>query len=189
LACPQPVIKTREAMQTADQVVTLVDNDTSLTNVSNMARQAGWEVQVSPEGDQYRLELRKPQGVAQPESLPVGHAEPLAGPLVLLVPSDSVGRGNDELGHILMRSFFHTLGEVEPRPQRIILINTGVRLACQGSPVVDDLCALAAGGVEVLACGTCLGYFELKGSLSVGRVSNMYEIAESLLGAGKVVTL
>ena len=191
LACPQPVIKTREAMQSADQVVTLVDSESSLTNVSHMAKQAGWQVQVIPEGDQYRIELSKPQGVDVPQSepLPVGRAEPLAGPLVLLVPSDSMGRGNEDLGHILMRSFFHTLGEVEPRPDRIILINTGVRLACRGSAVLDDLCALAAGGIDVLACGTCLGYFELKDSLAVGRVSNMYEIAESLLGAGKLVTL
>ena len=29
LACPQPVIQTRKAMQEADQIVTLVDNETS----------------------------------------------------------------------------------------------------------------------------------------------------------------
>jgi selenium metabolism protein YedF len=100
-----------------------------------------------------------------------------------------MGRGNDELGQILIRSFFHTLGEVQPRPGLIILFNTGVRLACQGSAVLDDLCALEADGIEILACGTCLGYFELKDSLAVGRVSNMYDIAEAILGAGKVVGL
>lgn len=187
LACPQPVIKTRRAMQGADQVVTLVDNDTAVANVSRMAEKAGWQVKVTPEGGDYRIEM-----VAlapQPEPLPVGRTVPLAGPLVLVVSADKMGRGDEELGHILIRSFFHTLGEVKPRPDRIILFNTGVRLACQGSEVLDDLCALEADGIEILACGTCLGYFELKDKLAAGRVSNMYDIAETILGAGKVVNL
>jgi selenium metabolism protein YedF len=187
LACPQPVIKTRQAMQGADQVVTLVDSDTALANVSRMAEKAGWQVKVTPQGEDYRIEMVV--SARQPEPLPVGRAEPLAGPLVLVVSADKMGRGDEELGHILIRSFFHTLGEVEPRSDRIILFNTGVRLACQGSEVLDDLCALEADGIEILACGTCLGYFELKDKLAAGRVSNMYDIAEAILGAGKVVNL
>ena len=187
LACPQPVIKTRQAMQGAGQVVTLVDNDTAVANVSRMAEKAGWQVRVTPEGEDYRIEMAGP--ALRQEPLPVGRAEPLAGPLVLVVPADEMGRGDEGLGHILIRSFFHTLGEVTPRPNRIILFNTGVRLACQGSEVLDDLCALEADGIEILACGTCLGYFELKDKLAVGRVSNMYDIAEAILGAGKVVSL
>ncbi len=168
-------------------MVTLVDNDAALANVSRMAEKAGWQVKVTPEGEDYRIEMVAP--ATRPEPLPAGRAEPLAGPLVLVVSADKMGRGNEELGHILIRSFFHTLGEVEPRPDRIILFNTGVRLACQGSEVLDDLCALEADGIEILACGTCLGYFELKDKLAAGRVSNMYDIAETILGAGKVVNL
>ena len=187
LACPQPVIKTRQAMQGADQVVTLVDNDAAVSNVSRMAEKAGWQVKVTAEGEDYRIEMAGP--AVKQEPLPASRGEPLAGPLVLVVPADGMGRGNEELGQILVRSFFHTLGEVQPRPDRIILFNTGVRLACEGSAVLDDLCALEADGVEILACGTCLGYFELKEKLAAGRVSNMYEIAEAILGAGKVVNL
>ncbi len=187
LACPQPVIRARQAMQGAEQVVTLVDNDTALANVSRMAEKAGWQVKVTPEGADYRIEMAGP--ALRQDPLPVGRAEPLAGPLVLAVSADSMGRGDPELGHILIRSFFHTLGEVKPRPDRIVLFNTGVRLACQGSDVLDDLCALQAAGIEILACGTCLGYFELKDKLAAGRVSNMYDIAEAILGAGKVVNL
>lgn len=189
LACPQPVIKTRQAMQAADQVVTLVDNDTSVANVSRMAEKAGWQVTVSPQGDEYRIELLKTGAAGRPAPLAVGRAEALAGPLVLAVSSDVMGRGDDELGHILIRSFFHTLTEAETQPQLLILFNTGVRLACQGSAVLDDLRALEAAGVDILACGTCLGHFGLKEALAVGRVSNMYDIAETMLGAGKVIHL
>ena len=100
-----------------------------------------------------------------------------------------MGRGDAELGSILIRAFFHTLGEVDPVPDTIIFLNTGVRLACEGSVVRDDLRALEADGIEMLACGTCLGYFELKEKLAVGQVSNMYDIAETMLRAGKIVHL
>ncbi|HFD39446.1 MAG TPA: sulfurtransferase-like selenium metabolism protein YedF [Anaerolineae bacterium] len=192
LACPQPVIQTRKAMQSgAAQVVTLVDNETSLTNVSRMAKKAGWQVHVTAEGDDFRIEMQR--GEAAPQARPAPSESPAApapgGPLVLVVSADVMGRGHDELGGILIRGFFHTLGEVEPRPQMIIFFNTGVRLACEGSPVLDDLRALEESGIEMLACGTCLDYLALKETLAVGQVSNMYDIAGAILGAGKVVYL
>jgi selenium metabolism protein YedF len=189
LACPQPVIQTRKAMEQADLVVTLVDNDTARTNVSRMAERAGWQVDVTAEGDDFQISLARGDAVPQAEPVVVGRAEAVNGPLVLVVSSDVMGRGDAELGDILVRSFFHTLGEVEPLPQTILFFNSGVKLACEGSRVLDDLCALAEQGIEMLVCGTCLGYYELTGKLDVGQVSNMYDIAETMLGAGKVVQL
>jgi selenium metabolism protein YedF len=176
-------------MQQVDQIVTLVDNETSMTNVSRMASKAGWQVEVVSLGDEYRIELAKGQDMPQAEPLAVGKAEMVSGPLVLVVPSDIMGRGDAELGNILVRAFFHTLGEVEPLPQTIIFLNAGVKLACEDSPVLDDLRALESSGIGMLVCGTCLGYFELEGKLAVGQVSNMYDIAETMLKAGKVVNL
>jgi selenium metabolism protein YedF len=106
------------------------------------------------------------------------------------VPGELMGRGeHHELGHVLIRGFFHTLGEVEPLPDAIIFFNSGVKLVVEGSPVVDDLQALVAEGVEILACGTCLSYYDLKESIAVGTVSNMYTIAETMLAAGRLVYL
>ncbi len=185
LACPQPVIQTRKAMQQADQIVTLVDNETAVTNVSRMAERAGWQVNVAPQGEEFRIELTR--------GAPLPQAGPPAGgagrPLLLVVPADIMGRGEAELGAILIRGFFHALGEAQPRPDTIILFNTGVRLACEGSPLLGDLRALEDDGVEVLACGTCLNHFGLTDQLAVGQVSNMYTIAETLVNAGRVITL
>ncbi|MFC2031243.1 sulfurtransferase-like selenium metabolism protein YedF [Chloroflexota bacterium] len=189
LACPQPVILTRKAMQQGDRLATLVDNDAAMTNVSRMAVKAGWRVNVVREGDEYRVELVKEDSTPYDEPARLAKSEASSGPLVLVVPADTMGRGEAELGTILVRSFFHTLGEIGPVPRTIVFLNSGVRLACEGSQVLDDLCALEAEGVEMLVCGTCLGYFELKGRLAAGQVSNMYEIAETILGAGNVVNL
>ena len=189
LACPQPVIQTRKAMQQANQVVTLVDSETSAANVSRMAAKAGWQVQVMPQGDEFRIELVKTEAIAKAQPQAVGSAQAVSGPLVLVVSADVMGRGEDELGTILIRGFFHTLGEVQPLPNTIIFFNTGVNLVCEGSPVLEDLCALENEGIEILACGTCLNYLELTDKLAVGQVSNMYSIAETMLAAGKVVNL
>ncbi len=189
LACPQPVILTRNAMKQTDRVVTLVDNETSLTNVSRMATKAGWHVNVVEGDDEFRIELAKGEVVPQAGLLAAGSDNAANAPLVLVVSSDTMGRGDAELGNILVRGFFHTLGEIHPLPQTIVLLNSGVKLACQGSPVLDDLCTLEAEGIEMLVCGTCLGYFDLTLTLAAGQVSNMYDIAETMLGAGKVVNL
>jgi len=188
LACPQPVILTRKALQESDAVTTIVDNETARGNVSRMAARQGYQVKVEEREDGIYLHLTKEEKpVEAMASQPV--AAPASGPLVLTVPGDIMGRGDQELGGILVRAFFHTLSEVEPLPDTIIFFNSGVKLVVEGSPVVEDLQALKAQGVEILACGTCLGHYELKDRVAVGEVSNMYTIAETLLGAGKVVSL
>jgi hypothetical protein len=52
---------------------------------------------------------------------------------------------------------------------------------------VDDLRELENSGVEIIACGTCLNFFELGDQLQVGRVTDMLEIAGRLAGAGAIV--
>jgi selenium metabolism protein YedF len=88
-----------------------------------------------------------------------------------------------------MRSFLQTLEQSEVHPQKVILINSGVKLASEGSEVLEDLQELSAKGTEILSCGTCLDFFGIKKKLSVGRVSNMYEILNSLADAGKVIKI
>ncbi|MCU0611666.1 MAG: sulfurtransferase-like selenium metabolism protein YedF, partial [Candidatus Eisenbacteria bacterium] len=157
-------------------------------NVTRMAEKAGCTVMAETRGDGIYLEIRKLNAPTQP-AVPATGAAPIGGPLVLVVPSEFLGRGDEELGRILVRSFFHTLGEVRPLPDSVIFLNSGVKLAVAGSPVLDDLQELCAQGVVILACGTCLGHYELKDQLKVGEVSNMYDIADALLTAGRLVSL
>jgi len=192
MPCPQPVIMTRNALQESDAVTTVVDNETAQHNVTRMAEKAGCTVRVEQRDAGIYLHISKgeePRDRVFAEK-PGFSAAPAGGPLVLVVPSEFMGRGEHaELGEILIRGFFHTLGEVEPVPDTIIFFNSGVKLVVEGSPVVEDLQALRERGVEILACGTCLGYYGLKDKVAVGEVSNMYTIAETMLQAGKVVSL
>jgi selenium metabolism protein YedF len=188
MPCPQPVILTRNAMQESDAVTIIVDNETAQRNVTRVVKKAGASLQTEVQEDGIHLHVtREKAPMEETDPRPVS-ASP-GGPSVLVIPSEIMGRGDEELGGVLIRAFFHTLGEVEPLPDTIIFFNSGVKLVVEGSQVLGDIQALCERGAEVLACGTCLGHYELKDKVAVGEISNMYTIAEALLGAGKVVSL
>ncbi len=152
----------------------------------------GFAVEVSRKADGIYLDLHREGALVESVEETVFACvapQSAGGPLVVLVSSDSLGRGSDELGERLMSAFFHTLLEIPQRPDKVVFMNSGVRLTVEGSRALDDLRELAGQGTEILACGTCLSYFELTEMLAVGQISNMYEIATVLLEAGRVVEL
>jgi len=190
MPCPQPVILTKRAMDEADEVLALVSAEDQVTNVRRLAEKAGWQVSMERREDAFAVRLTKGKASTEPKITPdLAVCTVPAGDTVLIVSSEQMGRGEAELGGILIRAFFHTLNETQPLPQTIIYYSSGVKLAVEGSPILDDLRALQDRGIEVLACGTCLGYYNLKERLAVGSISNMYTIAEKLLRAGRVLTV
>ena len=179
LACPEPVMLTLKALEEADEVVTIVDNDAARENVSRLGRSRGCEVSVEQKEDGTWLTLRQP-------ALQAPQERPQATGIVLLIASDTLGRGDDRLGSRLMQSFLHTLGALTSRPETIIFINSGVKLVTHRSLVLEDLRRLEGQGVEIMACGTCVAYFQID-KVAVGQVSDMHTIADTLLRAAKVV--
>jgi len=190
MSCPQPVLETKKALEKSgpEGVLILVDNPASKENVRRFGESQGYQVDITEEQGAFRLRLQKAGTIRKD---PVREEKKVEGetPSVVFIESDSIGRGSDELGRILMRSFLHTLAEAEFKAAKIILVNSGVKLACEGSEVLEDLRHLFGQGTEVLSCGTCLDYFGLKSKLLVGRISNMYEILSSLAQAGKVLKM
>jgi selenium metabolism protein YedF len=107
----------------------------------------------------------------------------------VLVTKNYIGDEDGTLGQLLMKSFFYVMSEKETKPSDIILINRGVFLAAEGSPVLNALHELDRGGVSIMCCGTSLNHFKVREELNLGFVSNMYDIVEVLLHAKKVITL
>jgi len=189
LACPQPVMETKKALEKkgAEEILVLVDNPSSRENVRRFVENQGFRVTMTEEKGIFALRIKKGESNAIEKG-----AEERTGPaagLVIFIDSDTIGRGAEELGKILMRSFLQTLGASEVKPQKIIFLNSGVKLACEGSEVFEDLKELSGEGVEILSCGTCLDFFGLKKKLMVGKASNMYEILNSLNQAEKVIKI
>jgi selenium metabolism protein YedF len=108
---------------------------------------------------------------------------------VVFIRSDIIGHGNDELGSDLIINHMHHLSNARSAPDTIILMNAGVKLVAEGSVVLDDLMRLEEMGTTILACGTCLNFFDLKDRQKAGKASNMAEITNTLLAASKVITL
>lgn len=191
LACPQPVVLTSKAMTVADQVTVIVDNDVAVENISRLARSKGFTLETTEKTDGIYLILCKtdtPSEAAEKITI-ICDSQPSSGKTVIFVPSDCLGRGPVELGERLMSAFFHAILDIGPKPTRIIFMNTGVNLVVEGSRALDDLRVLARKGIDILACGTCLSYFNLTEKLAVEHVSNMYDIASALLEADKIVEL
>jgi len=108
---------------------------------------------------------------------------------VLVIHSEFMGRGDDKLGSVLAEKFLLTLADMPEKPAIVVFYNSGVKLMCEGSPVLEPLRSLQAAGVELLACGTCLDYYDLAAHIAVGRGSNMREIVGAMLTADKVITI
>lgn len=188
-ACPIPVVKTRSAIAQlggAGSVETLVDNMTAVENLKRLADSlhAAAETEACGEGA-YRVVITVDG--ALPESGAAACVSCAKPKTVVALSSDRMGSGDDELGAALMKAFVYALGQQETLPDTILCYNGGAKLACEGAPSLEDLRAMAARGVEVLTCGTCLNFYGLTEKLAVGSVTNMYAIVEKLAGADRVV--
>ena len=182
LACPEPVIQAKKAMEELGAGGTFsmeLDSEASRENVRRFAESRGADVHIEeiPEGA-FRLIITADEDTATGRrgSSPV-----------VFVTGDTLGRGDDKLGRILMEGFINTLVEQDPVPDKILLMNSGVKLTVEGSPTLDVLGKLTDMGCEILVCGTCLDFFSLMDKLAVGTVSNMFDIQGELLKASSVV--
>lgn len=184
LTCPQPVILTKHVMdeKTGEDIITLVDNTTSLENVCRLAKNQGYAYTVEEVGTEHHIHLSK-------ELVDISASDALSADMAILVKSQFLGSGADELGAVLMKSFLYTITQSQFAIRHIIFVNGGVYLSTQGSPVLEHLRALEQNGVQILSCGTCLDFYSLKDKLEVGEVTNMYTILETMCNATKTMEL
>jgi selenium metabolism protein YedF len=184
LACPQPVVRTKQALEAmpSGDLVVLVSSPESAENVRRFAESQGCKVTVREGAGCFYVDITK-------SACCLASGKPVGAAVAVLIASARMGIGDERLGEILMKSFLNTLWDAEPKPEKLILINSGVTLATEGSEVLDTLKLIEEKGVVVLCCGTCLEYYNLREKLMVGRVSNMHEIVTSLLAAGRVIRI
>lgn len=190
LPCPQPVIKTREAISQAgvSRISVLVDDLSQVENVLSMARNQGWAGKIArQDGELIEIFLTREANAGSSEAEDLALTCGKTTNLVVMVSSSQLGEGDPELGSILMRAFIKTLWETAPRPACMIFINSGVKLTTEGSELIEDIQRLAKAGTDVLSCGTCLDFYGLKDKLGVGRISNMFEIASLLVSADRTI--
>lgn len=188
--CPIPVIKTKKAMAALtgpETIEVLVDNEIAVQNVTKMASSSGGKVTSEKLGDaEYKVTIEMEEAPA------ADGAEAVCAPdardnTVVVVSSDRMGSGNDELGKVLIKGFIFAVTQLDTLPKTMLFYNGGATLTTEGSDSLEDLKSLEAQGVEIMTCGTCLDYYGLKDKLAVGTVTNMYSIVETMAKAGRIV--
>jgi len=198
LKCPEPVIQTKRLFDQGNlsRFMVIVDNVVSKENVSRFARNQGAVVDVTQnEGPEWNIDIRLdiPRiAYEKTEPLipcPIPSEQGIDSKTVTYIGSNTMGRGDDDLGAKLMRGFLRTMIDVKPYPWRMVFLNSGVKLTTVDREAVEAISLLEERGVEILSCGTCLDTFGLTDRLMVGKVTNMYEIVESLNVATTVIAL
>lgn len=181
-ACPRPVIMTKKQLDNMEngKLITIVDNEVAKENVSKLVNSLGYEFSVEKLDKDYYIHILKGNiiGDSPHKSSPKDQGD--LKDMVIGFSSNTMGSGDVKLGKILMKSFIYTVSETKPYPKSLVFYNEGVRLTCEGSEVLDDLKALNEEGVEIISCGTCLDFLNLKEDLKIGSISNMYTIYEEL---------
>ena len=200
--CPIPVVKATQALRAMTEPGTLevlVDNEIAVQNLTRMGEGKGCAVASERLGEkEWRVTVTTSValGVSDAEAesatceVPVPGAasfSPAPRRVVVAITSECMGTGDDVLGRKLMGSFVYSLTQLDELPATVLLYNGGAHLSCEGSAALEDLRGLAASGVEVLTCGTCLDHYGIADTLAVGEVTNMYVIAQRLTGASLVV--
>jgi len=182
--CPAPVISVKRALESETELVVLVDDGAPRENVTRFAKNRGFLVTEEKDSNCWAITIRSTDSTTNNPALDTNKLD-----RVVLITSDKLGDGPEELGRLLMKNFIHTLLETELLPSKIFFMNRGVLLTCEGSDLVEALGKLVNIGVELYSCGLCLDFFGLKEKLRVGATTNMLTTAESMLSATQVIKL
>lgn len=183
--CPVPVVRMKKALREAgeENIREIVDSKISKENLEKMLDEMGIEYTSYEENGDFVVQVNRSGS---------GDGPPAAAcdkDTVLTISSDTMGRGDDTIGAMLMKNFLYALTESDDLPGKILLYNTGVRLATLDEDAAADLKKLEEMGVAVMVCGLCLDYFSLTEKLKVGSLTNMYAIVAAKMAAQKIIQI
>jgi selenium metabolism protein YedF len=190
LSCPAPVLQTKAAVENegATAVKVVVDNEASQQNVKRFLESQGFQVSLQRQGADYWILGRcETAAAAKADEAPASSGEQQK--IMVMVATDRIGYGDDELGLKLMVNFINTLKEMGPDLWRLVFVNNGIKLAVEGSAVLQALKELESGGLQILVCGTCLNHFNLLDQRRVGETTNMLDVVTAMQLADKVINI
>jgi len=192
--CPAPLIAAKKALretEAGESFMLLTDNQTSFDNLSRFLKDNNTHFQFSKAEGVWELTITRLTGdvsetraedYCTPE---ITHFE--KGNYIVVVTSDKMGEGDEELGHLLMSNFIKAIKDLDRLPQKMVFYNKGVMIVTKNSPVIDHLRDLEKMGVELLLCATCVSHYSLSDSIGAGILSNMFTIVEVMTSTGNII--
>ncbi len=188
LACPEPVVRTKKALdETAEgEILVLADTENARDNIVRLAQSQGYAVAVAEEAGHACITIsKKPGEKPQVDFVATACAAPDKR-IVYLFDSDHIG-SNRELGKVLVNGFMNAALSLPHKNCSVVLISNGVKLATKGSYALEALGKLKAQGVSILICGTCLDFFKIRDKVEIGTISNALEIMQCMTNATNTI--
>jgi len=194
-ACPIPVVKTKNAIRElggSGVVEVSVDNEIAVQNLLKMAKQKEYEAAFDKKSNTEYIVTINVNGGEVSDAKPVTKATVKSDEIklketIVVIDSDKMGDGDEEFSKTLLKGFIYALSSQDIPPAKILFYNTGVRLTTEGSASIEDLKVLEKAGAKIYSCGACLNNYGLTEKLSVGEVTNMYDIVSYLMEADLVI--
>jgi selenium metabolism protein YedF len=189
LSCPAPVLLTKKAIENnaPDVLTVIVDNEASRQNVIRFLESRQFKASAEQKGSEFHISATR--GETSPmteEKTPESHPSQK---IMIMVSSNCIGHGDDELGSKLMLNFLKTLKEMGKELWLMAYVNNGVKLAVEGAETLPILQESEKSGVRILVCGTCLSHFNLLEKKRVGETTNMLDIVTAMQLADKVIQI
>ena len=190
LACPAPVLRTKAAIEEANPNVikVIVDNEASKQNVCRFLESRNFETSINEDGNDFVIIGKRKEGISSEVSIDE-KSRTNSKKIMVMLATDRMGFGDDELGLKLMISYIKTLKEMGPELWRLVFVNNGVKLTIEGSEVLPVLKNYEKDGLHVMVCGTCLTHFDLLDKKQVGETTNMLDIVTAMQLADKVINI
>lgn len=194
-ACPIPVVKTKNAIRElggSGVVEVSVDNEIAVQNLLKMAKQKEYEASFEKKSNTEYIVTVNVNGGEASETKPVTKTAVKSDEIklketIVVIDSDKMGDGDEEFSKTLLKGFIYALSSQDIPPAKILFYNTGVRITTEGSASIEDLKVLEKAGAKIYSCGACLNNYGLSEKLSVGEVTNMYDIVSYLMEADLVI--
>lgn len=194
-ACPIPVVKTKNAIRElggSGVVEVSVDNEIAVQNLLKMAKQKEYEASFEKKSNTEYIVTVNVNGGEASEAKPVTKTAVKSDEIklketIVVIDSDKMGDGDEEFSKTLLKGFIYALSSQDIPPAKILFYNTGVRITTEGSASIEDLKVLEKAGAKIYSCGACLNNYGLTEKLSVGEVTNMYDIVSYLMEADLVI--
>lgn len=177
------VIKDRLYNAGKSSLITVTDNPDVVNYIRRMAETMGTQTSIDHIGSNYYIHLADQTRLAEPDDFfpPSGN--------VVVITGDTLGKGDETLGKVLLKSFIYQLQYLNPLPKCIIFINKGIFLAMKGSDTLECIKSLSERGVKVLLSSACLCYYNCKEELEVGKAADMKEITNRMNNAKNTIVI
>jgi len=192
--CPAPLILTKRALNEAakdDSFILIIDNQVAFANVSRYLKDNKTAFSVVENNSVWTFTITKNNTTATESKVESYYPNDIPhlrkGNFVVSIASDRIGDGDHELGSLLMINFIKAIRDLDVLPSKMTFYNRGVFLGRKNSPLYKELKDLEKMGVDLYLCGTCINHYSLSDEIDLGIVSNMFEIAQILASADKVI--